>query len=343
MGTQYRHLCYDERVKIEVFAQHGGSQAEIARYLGRHRSTVKRELYRGSMAFGSYMADQGARYYARGRWGAGLSRRKLGADLGSHAWRCVRIGLKLGWSPEQMAGRLRSGDPPPGPWVANPVSISHETIYRAIYGLAPSVERRELVKQLRQSRGGRRKQRRGRQKFVGILNPRPLSERSELANQRLEAGHWEGDLMEGARGTSSVIVTLVERVSRLVRLVKLPNAASLTMLRGVQKGLGDLPPGLCRSLTYDRGTEMALHTELEEALGIKVYFCDAYSPWQRGTNENTNGLLRQYVPKGMDMASLSSRGLRRLEWLINNRPRKMFGWRTAQEVFDGLVAEAEEC
>jgi transposase, IS30 family len=341
MGTQYHHLSYDERVKIEVYANHGASLAAIGRLLDRHRSTVMRELRRGLMEFGRYVAHFGERYYQVRRRYAGSLRRKLDSDLSSPSWRSVRQGLKLGWSPEQIAGRLRSADPPPGPWIANPLSISHETIYRAIYGLPPSIERRDLVKQLRQSQGGRCKKPRGSQRFVGLLDTTPITERSVLANERRQTGHWEGDLIEGARGTPTVIVTLVERVSRLVRLVKLPNAASLTMLHGVQDGLGGLPPEMLRSLTYDRGTEMAMHKELAQSLGIKVYFCEAYSPWQRGTNENTNGLLRQYLPKGMDFSTVRPKRLQRIEWLINNRPFKMFGWRSRQEEFDRLLAKAK--
>lgn len=338
MGIQYSHLTYDERVKVEVFSGYGASHAAIGRLIGRHRSTVMRELARGFMEFGRYLAHFGERCYQIRRRHAGSLRRKLGADLSSCAWRCVRQGLKLGWSPEQIAGRLSSDDPPPGPWIANPLSISHETIYRAIYGLPPSIERRALVKLLRQSQGGRRKKRRGSQRFVGLLDITPITERSILANERRQSGHWEGDLLEGARGTPTVIVTLVERMTRVVRLVKLPNAASLTMLRGVQEGLGGLPRAMRRSLTYDRGTEMALHKELAQSLDIKVYFCQAYSPWQRGTNENTNGLLRQYLPKGTDFASVTPKRLQRIEWLINNRPCKMFGWRSRQQEHDRVLA-----
>ena len=334
MGTQYTHLALDERAQIEVFARYGCSNADIGRVIGRDRSTVMRELRRGRTLFSQYLAVFGQRYYSSARERAGLNRRKFGPALRSPAWLCLKQSLDLGWSPEQLSHRLRTGVLPEGPLSDFSLSVSHETIYRAIYDLPPSLQRRELVKQLRQSRAGRRKRRRGAQRFSGLLDIRPISQRPAAINCRKQAGHWEGDLLKGASGTSTVIITLVERVTRLLRLVKLPNAASATMLNGLQSRLASEPPGMRRTLTYDRGTEMALHKDVETSLGIKVYFCNAYSPWQRGTNENTNGLLRQYLPKGADLALVSQARLARIEWLLNNRPRKVLGFRTPQEAYD---------
>lgn len=338
MGIQYSHLSSSERAHIEVFSNHGVSCAAIGRYLRRHRSTVMREVRRGwSEILQRYLCVFGQRHYASARKHAGFRRRKLGADLTSPPWRCVRRALDLGWSPQQLAGRLPFCGPGREPWLLPSWSISHETIYRAIYDLPRSPERTEFVKALRQSRQGRRRRSRGSQRFVGLLNCTPISQRPRRVDSRMQPGHWEGDLMEGARGTSTVIATLVERSSRLVRLVKLPSAGSATMVRALRKKLGVLPKTMRRSLTYDRGTEMAMHEHLTEQLGIKVYFCDAYRPWQRGSNENTNGLLRQYLPKGTDLASISQARLATIERLMNNRPRRVLGYRTPQEVFDQLL------
>jgi transposase, IS30 family len=332
MGTQYSHLSISERAQIEVFVKLQCSLADIGRIIGRHRSTVLRELRRGHTLFSQYLAIFGQRYCDHGRKHAGQLRRKLGRDLRTPAWSSVKNGLRLGWSPQQIADRLRLDDWPEGCGKSPRLIISHETIYRAIYGLPASMQRKELVMQLRQSRAGRRKARRRSPRFVGLQDITPISMRPALVNLRLQAGHWEGDLIEGARSSSTVIITLVERVSRLVRLVKLNNATSQAMLNGVCHAMAALPATLRRSLTYDRGTEMARHKQLQAALGMKVYICDAYSPWQRGTNENTNGLLRQYLPKGSDFGQVSAARLARIEWLLNNRPRKILGYRTPQEV-----------
>lgn len=334
MGTQYSHLSITERAQIEVFAKHGCTLASIGRVIDRHRSTVMRELRRGRTLFAQYLALFGQRYYSSARKRVGLGRRKFGSDLRSPAWLCLKQSLELGWSPEQLCLRLRTGSLPAGPLSDFPLAVSHETIYRAIYGLPPSLHRQALVKQLRQSRAGRRKTHRGTQRFCGLQDFRPISQRPAAINARRQPGHWEGDLLKGASGSSTVVITLVERVSRLVRLVKLPNATAATMLKGLKARLGSEPPCMRRSLTYDRGTEMALHKDVEESLNIKVYFCNAYSPWQRGTNENTNGLLRQYLPKGTDLATVSNAKLARIEWLLNNRPRKILASRTPQEAYD---------
>lgn len=341
MGLQYKHLSELERDKIEALRRVGASYAAIARAIGRNRSTVMRECKRGLWAEFGYSAVFGQRHYARGRQHAGALRRKLGSDLNCAAWQRVRQGLRLHWSPQQIAGRLRALDPLRGPLLAGPDYISHETIYRAIYGLPRSVQRTELVQQLRQSRSGRRRRSRGRRRFTGLQNITPIGQRPHSVLTRLEPGHWEGDLLEGARGSSAVIATLVERSSRLVRLVKLDNASSAAMLRGVRAALRGLPATMRQTLTYDRGTEMALHEQLAQQLNISIYFCDPYCPWQRGTNENTNGLLRQYLPKGTELGQLTQRQLQAIEYLLNNRPRRILAYRTPQEVFDQLSRRAQ--
>jgi transposase, IS30 family len=340
MQTQYSHLSETERIMIETLRMYGGGYAAIGRAIGRDRSTVMRECKRGHCdPFGRYLAVFGQRYYANGRRNAGLLRRKLGADLDSSMWQLVRRGLRVHWSPQQIAGRMRMLDPLRGPLLASAQYVSHETIYRAIYGMPRSAQRTEMITQLRQSRAGRRRRSRGQQRFVGLQNFTPISQRPQEIEQRLVPGHWEGDLMEGARGTRAVIATLVERSSRLVRLVKLEDGTAHRLLQGVTQRLRQEQRWMCRSLTYDRGTEMARHEDLAKALKIQVYICDPYRPWQRGANENTNGLIRQYLPKGTDMAQVTLRQLEAIEYMMNNRPRRVLGYRTPQEVFNQLQAE----
>lgn len=338
MGLQYSHLSELERAQVEHLRTNGLSYAAIGRSLGRSASTIMRECRRGhNAALERYLAYVGQHYYLSARRRAGVLRRKLGADLNSSMWQLVSRGLRVHWSPEQIAGRLRALDPLRGPLLASAQYVSHETIYRAIYDLPRrGGQRHELVSLLRQSRAGRRRRSRGRQRFVGLQGFTPIAERPTHIEQREEPGHWEGDIMEGARGTLPVVATVVERTSRLVRLVKLNDGTAHALLHGLTQRLGREAPGMLRSLTYDRGTEMARHKELEAALGIEVYICQPYSPWQRGANENTNGLIRQYLPKGMDLTHVSQAHLEKIEFILNNRPRRVLGFRTPQEVFDRL-------
>jgi transposase, IS30 family len=166
-------------------------------------------------------------------------------------------------------------------------------------------------------------------RLTGLQNITPISSRPPEVDCRDEPGHWEGDLIEGARG-QSVVGTLVERSSRYVRLVKLDNATSHSILAGFTARLRTVAPCMRKTLTYDRGTEMALHERLAAALGMQIYFCDAYCPWQRGTNENMNGLIRQYLPKGMDLSTLTQEQLSLIERKLNTRPRRILGFRTPQ-------------
>jgi IS30 family transposase len=339
MQTQYSHLSETERIMIETLRMHGGSYATIGRAIKRDRSTVMRECKRGfHEPFGRYLALFGQRHYASARRNAGLLRHKLGADLNSSMWQFVRAGLRVHWSPQQIAGRMRMWDPLRGPLSASAQYVSHETIYRAIYGMPRSPQRTEMITQLRQSRSGRRRRSRGQQRFVGLQNFTPISQRPAHIDDRLQPGHWEGDLLEGARGTRAVIATLVERSSRLVRLVKLDDGTAQSLLEGLTQRLRPERRWMRRSITYDRGSEMARHAELAKALNIEVYICDPYRPWQRGLNENTNGLIRQYLPKGTDMAQVTPAQLQAIEYLLNNRPRRVLGYRTAQEVYKQLEA-----
>ena len=178
---------------------------------------------------------------------------------------------------------------------------------------------------------------RGKRRFTGVQDITPISQRPASVDDRLEPGHWEGDLIKGARGQSAV-GTLVERTSRRVMLIKLDNAGAHTTLESFKRRLRTIPGALRKTLTYDRGTEMAYHLQLAKAVGMQIFFCNPYSPWQRGTNENTNGLVRRYLPKGMDLSELTQQQLCEIEELLNNRPRPILRYRTPNEVFAQLRA-----
>lgn len=340
MGTQYSHLSDSERFQIEALTFRGCKDAEIARALLRHRSTIGRERQRGLWAaFGRYLAEFGHRHYSQARRRAGLARRKLGPDLSSARWQHVIQGLRCDHSPQIIAGRLRAFDPLRGFGPAHPLYVSHETMYRAVYDLPRSQLKTELISHLWQSRAARRRHQRGRRRFTGLQDITPISMRAAHVLNRLEPGHWEGDLVKGARGQSA-IGTLVERTSRMVLLVQLPDCRAASVLKAFTRRLGQIPASLRQSLTYDRGTEMARHKDLARALNMPVFFCDPYSPWQRPTNENTNGLVRRYLPKGTDLSQLTQANLRRIEHLLNNRPRRVLAYKTSNEVFDHLLLQS---
>jgi IS30 family transposase len=334
MGSRYSHLSEAERWTVEGKIAEGWSFAAIGRLLGRHRSTILREARRGHCPpWNRYLAEFGRRYYWRRRVEAGLSRRKLDHQMLKPAWTTVLFGLRQDWSPQQLCDRLRDGVIPSSSLPLPSLTLSHETIYRAIYGMPRGQQHAALVKMLRRSTSGRRRpHKRHGKRFTGIQNMTPLSERPEAANLRQEPGHWEGDLMKGANGRSAV-GTLVDRFTRMTLLVKLRSASADEVRRAFQARLMRLPAHMRRTLTYDRGTEMAGHEEFTRRTGMPVYFCNAYSPWQRGTNENTNGLIRQYLPKGSDLSLVSRRELTRIERKLNGRPRRVLQRTTPDESY----------
>jgi IS30 family transposase len=335
MGTIYSHLSDSDRLFIEVFYRHGAIPAGIARCLGRHRSSISRELRRArSFGVDGYIAHFGQRYYCLARRRAGLSRRKLGPDLSGPAWQHVLAGLAAGRSPQEISGRLRDCCIIPGSHLHDAAYVSHETIYCAIYAMPRGTLRRELVSHLARSPEGRRPRRRS-------ARPPKLPDMTSIALRppevaaRIVPGHWEGDLIKGAAGRSA-IGTLVERTSRYIILVKLDGLSSQHILDGFSRRLRDIPASLRKTLTYDQGSEMALHKTLAKRLRMDVFFCDAHSPWQRGSNENANGIIREFLPKGMDLSPFTDKNLKDLEFVLNNTPRKILGFKTPHELFSRL-------
>lgn len=333
MGTQYRHLTEPDRFTIESMLSQGHSQRAIALTLAVSPSTISREVRRGQSARHDwYLAVLGQRARSAGRRSAGRQRRKLGDDLRSPCWQLVLSGLHSGWSPQQIAGRLKLM---PVPLAFAVPSVSHETIYCAIYAMPRGTLRTELVSLLRKSHAGRLPRARGQARFTGVQNMTPIALRPPEVAARVVPGHWEGDLIKGARNASAV-GTLVERTSRYVMLAKLDGADALSTLDGFTRRLLTVPDSLRKTLTYDQGTEMALHQTLAKRLRLDVYFCDPHSPWQRGSNENANGLIREYLPKGLDLSTVPYQQLTSIEFALNNRPRKILGFRTPAEVFADL-------
>ena len=322
----YRHLSAEERETVSLGLAHGLSIRAMAQILGRAPSTVSRELSRNTSRGHPYRACT-AQTQAAARACQPRRRRKL-AD--AWLWRYVRRHLLAGCSPEQIAGRLRRAYP--GDMRKQ---LSAETIYAALYVLPRGVLRMELLAALRQARKTRRPRTRGTDRRGQIPNMTPITERPAEVATRTVPGHWEGDLLKGARNRSAVD-TLVEQMTQMVILARMDGTDATSARRGFTTKLRHVPAALRKTLTYDRGKEMAEHEQLAHRLSIQVFFADPHSPWQRGTNENTNGLLRQYLPKGTDLSAYTQRELNAIAHRLNTRPRKCLGFATPLEVYAQL-------
>jgi IS30 family transposase len=300
----------------------------IAASLGRAPSTISREIKRngGAEGYRANRADQAA-------WDR-AHRPKVCKLVENRALaRLVASKLRLEWAPEQIAGWLKRTYPDD-----EACQVSHETIYRSLFIQARGALKKELLEHLRRTRGTRRSRHYTQKTDTHgrISEAISISERPAAAEDRAVPGHWEGDLVFGSK--NSQIATLVERQSRYVMLVKVSNKDSETVANALIKHAKKLPTELYKSLTWDRGTEMAAHKRFTLATDIKVYFCDPHSPWQRGSNENTNGLLRQYFPKGVDLSAYSQAKLNAIARRLNERPRKTLNYESPAERFHQSVA-----
>jgi len=315
----HTHLTLREREVIAQSLAADKNQSQIARALGRDRSTISRELRRNKVGgVETYFAVQ-ADWLARER------RRESKQPFQQHDERvwdyvCEKLGEE--WSPEQIAGRLREEYPSDARmW------ISHETIYALIYA-----DRREggaLWKQLRRQRRRRRPRGSGRQRRGGIVGRVGIEARPAIVEQRRRKGDWEGDTVAGKSGR---LVTVVDRKSRYVVIAKVADKRAASVNRGGIRALGKVPDQFRKTLTLDNGTEFARFGVMERALNLRVYFAEPYQSNQRATNENTNGLLRQYFPKGTDFREVSHQRVAKVQQRLNNRPRKCLGYRTPHEV-----------
>ena len=322
----YTHLSAEDRETLSLGLTHGHSLRMMARALGRAPSTMSRESARNTTRGRPYRACT-AQTWATIRARQPRRPRKL---LDPWLWQYVRTHLAEGCSPEQIAGRLRRAYPDD-----MQKHLSAETIYVALYVLPRGALRSELLAALRQARKARRPRALGADRRGQIPNMTPIVERPAEVATRTVAGHWEGDLIKGARNGSAV-GTLVERTSRLVLLARMEGTDARSAREGFTKKLRHVPALLRKTLTYDRGKEMAEHERLAERLAIQIFFADPYSPWQRGTNENTNGLLRQYLPKGTDLSGYTQRALNAIAHRLNTRPRKCLNFATPLEVYAQL-------
>jgi transposase, IS30 family len=330
-----RYLSLAEREEIALGLARGESCRVIGARIGRPASTVSREVARngpggwpdGPRGYRAVLAQARAEQRARRPKAA-----KLAGNEELRGW--VQAKLEERWSPEQISARLELEFP------GRPeMRVSHETIYQALYVQGRGALRRELAKSLRTGRALRKPRRKEGErpgKIAGMVN---ISERPAGAADRAVPGHWEGDLLVGAAGKSA-IGTLVERTTRFTMLVPLPAghdapavAAALTPV------IGGLPEAVRRSLTWDQGWEMRFHRQIAVDADVEIYFCDPHSPWQRGSNENTNGLLRQYFPKGTSLAGHSPDQLAAVADELNGRPRKTLGWKTPAEALAEILTQ----
>lgn len=320
MRQSFKHIDHAERDFIQQQVRGARSYRSIAATLGRSVSAVSREVARNRCDAGYYEAIS-AGNAARVRRRRGLVKLREGSALREHVIKHIR----KGWSPQQISGTLAIMSDPIG-------SVSHETIYQMIYVLPRGEIRRELISLLRQGKKLRRPRGQGKDRRGGLVGMTSIHERPASVQTRELFGDWEGDLIKGA-GNASAIGTLVERKSRFTVLVKMKDCGANAALDGFQRALGRIPQQMRTSLAYDQGKEMARHAELSQRLKMKVYFCDPHSPWQRPSNENTNGLVRQYLPKGIDLSIYSYRDLEKIALSLNTRPRACLGFKTPEEVF----------
>ena len=306
MTSRYTHLQPEDRLTVASLLQQGWSQRSIARLLGRSPSTICRELSRNGSASDGY-AFQPAQAACEARRIAARPLPKLHPH--GALWRVVCDLLLWRWSAQQIARTLQGMHPED-----SSQHVSHETIYNAIYAY-PRGEQ----------------DRRGQIPEMVSIHVRPPE-----VDDRLMPGHWEGDLIKGANNQSAVGV-LVERSTRLVLLCRMPDATAQSALAAFTAKLNQVIAPMCQTLTYDQGKEMARHRELAQATGVRVYFCDPHSPWQRGSCENTNGLLRQFLPKGTDLSVHDQDALDSIADMMNNRPRETLGWKSPYQAFQQFM------
>lgn len=337
MGKIYTQLSFEERTMIHTQLEMGLNPAAIALGLNRSASTLSRELRRNGWTrptmrrgpgrppvAGGYRADT-----AHMRAQACTVTPRVGRRLrpGTALWEQVTRYLKAGYSPEQIAGTLARvhADTPS-------LQVSHETIYTAIYAMPRGALRTAVIGWLRFGHANRRPRARGEDRRGRIPDMVSIHDRPPDGEARLIPGHWEGDLIKGAHNPSAV-GTLGERTTLFTVLSRMDNASADAALSGFSHVLNRIEAQLRLSLTYDQGREMAAHQRLTDATGVTVYVADPHSPWQRGINENTNGLLRQYLPKSSDLSGFTQKELDAIAWTLNTRPRKSLGFRCPAELF----------
>jgi IS30 family transposase len=324
MGQTYNHLTLEERCRLRGLMEMGTSKSEIARRLERHRSTIDRELRRNRCADG-YRPD-GA---ARRAWARKLRGSKIGRSTRLRAH--VEDRLAMGWSPEQIAGRMELD--------GAEHAISAESIYRHAY--SPAGRRAGLPRLLAQRKPKRGRRRRNGRREPSIPNRIPIHQRPTKAHLRSQFGHWEGDLMHFRR-QRDILLTLQERRSRLTLARRLHGKDAADAAEAIIEELGGLPATARRTITHDNGGEFARHQDVTNAIGLAAYFCDPHCPWQRGSIENANGLLRRDLPRKTTLTEYTDADIEDLIWNLNATPRKCLGYRTPIEAFAANLGVALE-
>lgn len=327
--VSYRRLGFNEREEISRYLAQGWSFREISRALSRHVSTISREINRAGMNRYTYRASRSDR---RARRNAAKRRRgKHKLRLNQRLWDYICGKLKLRWSPEQIAQSLRREYPDD-----QAMRISHEAIYTYLYVLPRGELKKRLLAMLRRERKRRRK--RGAKGTISkeLEDMLSIEERPAEVADRIIPGHWEGDLLIG-RNRQSALGSLVERKTRFVILAPLRNKTAQEVRKAFAREMKSLPAQLKRSLTYDQGREMAEHKLFTRDTSMQVYFAHPASPWERGTNENMNGLIRQFFPKGTDFNKVSRREIKKVQNMLNGRPRKILNWEKPCDVYKQVL------
>jgi transposase, IS30 family len=327
MIKKFVRLTFEERIKIEKLLSHNKSYSHIAEVLDRHKSTIQRDVSKqGRGNYRAMLAENIAVGFSSNRK-SGKSKINLCPNLKNF----VHDKLYLRWSPRQISMTLKKEFP-----TEKEMQLSHETVYLYIY-IRPKAElNMELMAYLRQKRKFRGNVRRGADKRTTIKDPIRIDERPKEVLGRLIPGHWEGDLVMG-KERNSAIGTLVERTTRTIIIVHLKARDATSVRKAFEKEFKNIPATMKLTMTYDNGTEMAQHKLFTKNTKIKVYFAHPYSPWERPTNENSNGLIRDYFPKGTDFSLVSKKELKRVQNELNERPRNVLNWRTPKEVFDEFI------
>lgn len=319
-------LTHKERIQIETLLNENKSKAYISKKLNRARSTITREVNKWIESDNDKYSADLAHWNAKDDY---LNKRNLDKiSIYKQLRFYVYKGLLSDWTPEQISGKLKLEYP------NDPImSISHESIYRYIYTRPQASLNKKLIKLLVRKKTRRRPAKKRRRTGSKICNQVSIDNRPKHIDLRMEIGHWEGDLMIG-KDHKSAIGTIVERKSRYTIIVKLESKKANQVAKMFSEKLNQLNPLFKKTMTYDNGIEMARHQEITQKTGMKIYFAHPYSSWERGTNENTNGLIRRYLPKGTDFNEIDEKKLMNIQEKLNNRPRKIIGYKTPKEIMD---------
>ena len=327
---KYKRLTYEDRIKIETLLDQGKSKTDVCVYLERSLSTITREIksYSG-LRYQAGLAHSEATKFIRKRHNCC---KILSYPLLEYY---IILRLRQGWSPEQISHRLKEKQQ------LNPrMQVSHESIYTYIYIKAKGALKKELISHLRQEKGARKRPKSRLDKVEIIPNRIGIEHRPEEVLDRIIPGHWESDLIIG-KNQKSAIGTIVERTTRYVIIVKLRNRGAEEVRKAFAHELKDLPDYMLKTMTHDNGVEMCQHKLFTKETHMQVYFAHPYSPWERGTNENTNGLIRDFFPKGTDFNIIPSGRIKNVQELLNNRPRKILNWSTPNEVFNDMILKGK--